>query len=137
MGEFTGFLKQVGIALAAAFVIGSYPLYAYGDPGLNFSVAVGCAICTANVLAGALSILLGFDKPNQDFLKILFGGMLARMMVIGIVVFVLVKFTSIQVFGLILSLFVFYVLFQILEIRFLMRCLPGRQIPKEGVQGDG
>ncbi|MBB27840.1 MAG: hypothetical protein CME25_02940 [Gemmatimonadetes bacterium] len=137
MGEFTGFLKQLGIALAGTFAIGSYPLYAYGDPGLVLSVAVGCGICTANVLAGSLSILLGFDKPNQDFLKILFGGMLARMMVIGILVFVLIKLTSIQVFSLILSLFVFYVLFQILEIRFLMRCLPGRQIPKEGVRTDG
>ena len=137
MAEFTGFLKQVGIALATALVIGVYPLYVYGDPGLILSVAVGCGICTANVLAGSLSILFGFDKPNQDFLKILFGGMLARMMAIGIVVFVLVKFTSIQVFGLILSLFVFYVLFQIIEIRFLMRCLPGRQITKEGIQADG
>jgi len=137
MAEFTRFLKQVGISLAGAIAIGAYPLNAYGDPGLILSVVVGCGICTANVLAGSLSILIGFDKRNQDFLKILFGGMLARMMAIGVVVFVLVRFTSIQVFGLIVSLFVFYVLFQIIEIRFLMRCLPGRQITKEGIQADG
>jgi hypothetical protein len=137
MVDFKGFLKQVVVALAAAFVLGAYPLYAFGDRELILSVAIGCGICTANVLAGSLSILIGFDKPNQDFLKILFGGMLLRMLVIGILVFLIVKFTTVQVFGLILSLFLFYVLFQILEISFLMRCLPGRQISKKGIEVDG
>ena len=137
MVDYTGFFKQVGTVLVVALVLGSYPLYLHGDSKLIWSVATGCGIGTVNVLAGCLSILWGVDKPNNDFLKILFGGMLARMMGIGLVVFLLVKFTSVHVFGLIISLFIFYVLFQILEIRFLTRCLPGRQVTKEGVEGDG
>ena len=129
----SGFIKQVGLVLVGALVLGGYPLYAYAGAAAIWGVAVGCGICALNVLAGCLSAVWAFEKPDPVFLKALFGGMLVRMMAIGLVFLLLVKFTAIHVLGLTLSLFLFYVLFQVLEIRFLVARLPARQAPGEGV----
>lgn len=131
--EGIGFIKQVCWVLAGALAVGAYPLYAYGNAQVARGVLVGCGICTANVLAGCFSVLWAFDKPQKAFLKAVFGGMVVRMALIGLTFFLLIRFTEIHIAGLTLSLFLFYVIFQVLEIRFLTSRLPARQVPNEGV----
>lgn len=128
-----GFVKQVGLVLVGALVLGGYPLYVFAGPAAIWGVMVGCGICVLNVLIGCFLAVWAFEKPNPFFLKALFGGMLVRMLAIGLAFFLLVKFTSIHVLGLTFSLFLFYVLFQVLEIRFLVATLPARRSPVKEV----
>lgn len=126
------FLRQMGLALLVAAVPGVLLLYLYRDPTLAWGAVVGCAICTVNALAGCFSAIWAFDKPQGVFLKAVLGGMAVRILAIGLSFFLLVRFTGINVVGLTLSLFAFYVLFQVLEVRFLVKHLSERQAMREG-----
>ncbi len=126
------FLKQMGIALLVVSTPGVLLVYLYGDASLAWGAIVGCAICTINALAGCFSAIWAFDKPQGVFLKAVLGGMAVRIFAIGLVFFLLVRFTSINVVGFTLSLFAFYVLFQVLEVRFLVKHLSDRQAMREG-----
>lgn len=118
--EIRGFTKQVAIALIAGMVVGAYPVYAaWGWPSLVAGL-VGCAISTANVVAGTVSIVWSFDKPQPVFLKAILGGMAARMMVIFIALILLVKMTDLPVLPLVGSMFAFYIVFQVLELSFVV-----------------
>lgn len=125
------FVRQVGLAIGVAAVLAAYPLYAYASAGLVLAVCVSAGICTANALVGCYCAVWALERSEASFYKALFGGMLARMAAIGILFFVLVKFTEIHVSGLTLSLFLFYILFQILEIQFVVQYLAARKAAKE------
>ena len=131
--RFSGFLKQVGLVLLGTAILGAYPLYAYADDQIIWSIVVGAGICTVNVLVGCFAAVWSFPKPQQVFLKTVFGGMAIRMVAIGLSFFLLIKYANVHVSALTGGLFLFYVLFQILEIRFLVGHLTNRQASNEGV----
>ena len=128
---FRDFVRQVAVVLVAISAVAVVLLYGYGLRELVKAAAVATAICTANVLVGCYLAVWAFDRSQQDFLKALFGGMLARMAVIVISFFLLVKFTDLYVSGLTLSLFFTYILYQIVEIRFLVKFLAARKAAEE------
>ncbi len=131
--EFARFLKQVGLVLVLATILGGYPLFVYYGVEIAWAAAIGCGISTVNVLIGALSAIWSFDKPQAVFLKTLLGGMAIRMVVICIILVLLIKLTTLSVYGLVFSLFLFYVLFQILEVRLFVRRIEARRRSSEGV----
>ena len=131
--DLTGFVRQVGVVLAGAAVLGFYPLYAYGDAAIIWGVVAGSGICAANVLVGCGLILWAFEKPHAAFFKALFGGMAARLAGIGLVFFLLVKLTTVHTLSLTLSIVLFYVGFQVLEIRFLLGFSSRGKVSEEGV----
>ena len=131
--DLSGFVKQVGLVLAGALVLGGYPLYAYADAAIIWGVVLGCVICVLNAVAGCTSAVWAFEKPHKVFVRTVLGGMAVRLMAMGLAFFLLIKFTGVHVLGLAVSLFLFYVLFQVLEIRFLVRHLSAREVPEEGV----
>ena len=119
--EFLRFAGQVGAVLIAAAILGGYPLYVYWGVEMVRAAAVGFGIGALNALAGGLSAIWSFDRPQPVFLKALLGGMVVRMLVICIGLVLLIKFTALSVYGLVFSLFSSYLLFQILEIRFFVK----------------
>ena len=119
--EFLRFGKQVGAVLIAAAILGGYPLYVYWGVEMVRAAAVGCGIGALNALAGGLSAIWSFDRPQPVFLKAVLGGMVIRMLVICVGLVLLIRFTALSVYGLVFSLFLSYLLFQILEIRFFVR----------------
>lgn len=125
------FIRQVLLVLIGVVVVAAYPAYAYASVRLAVSVGLAALVCLLNVLVGCYSAVWAFDRSEAAFYKALFGGMLGRMAGIGIVFFVLVKFTDVHVSGLTLSLFFFYVMFLILELRFLLHYLAARKGLKE------
>jgi hypothetical protein len=125
------FIRQVVVALAAMAALALYPLYAYAPEGVVAAALISAAICSANALAGCYSAVWSLGRSEQSFLTALFGGMLVRMAAIGLIFFLLVKFTDLHVSGLTLSLFFTYILFQILEIRFLVQYLAAQKALKE------
>ncbi len=131
--EFLRFAGQVGAVLIAAAILGGYPLYVYWGVEMVRAAAVGCGIGALNALAGGLSAIWSFDRPQPVFLKALLGGMVVRMLVICIGLVLLIKFTALSVYGLVFSLFSSYLLFQILEIRFFVRRAAVRRDTSQGV----
>jgi len=127
------FVRQVGIAFIVVAVLGSYPMYAYGGEAMLQAGGVGAAICAINVLLGCAVSLWAFEKSQAIFFQAILGGMGIRLMVIGAFFFMLVRFSEIHVLGLTLSLFLFYVVFQFLEIRFLLAQMSQRSKSHQGV----
>ena len=119
--EFLRFARQVGAILIAAAFLGGYPLYVYWGVDMVRAVAVGFGIGALNALAGGLSAIWSFDRTQPVFLKALLGGMVVRMLVVCVGLVLLIKFTALSVYGLVFSLFLSYLLFQILEIRFFVK----------------
>ena len=131
--DLAGFARQVGVVLAGAAVLGFYPLYVYGDAAIIWGVVAGGGICTANVLVGCSLIVWAFERPHAAFYKALFGGMAARLAGLGLAFFLLVKFAPVHTLSLTLSIFLFYVGFQVLEIRFLLGFTSRGKVSEEGV----
>jgi hypothetical protein len=119
--EIKGFLKQVGLVLAGGLAIGAYPIYSAGGLPSLTAALIGCGISTANVVAGTVSIVWSFDKPQPVFLKVILGGMAGRMMAIFIVLVGVVKLSDLLVLPLVGSMFGFYIVFQVLELRFVVK----------------
>ncbi|MDE3000977.1 MAG: hypothetical protein OXU79_18025 [Gemmatimonadota bacterium] len=119
--EILRFGKQVGAVLIAAAIVAGYPLYAYWGAEMVRAAAVGLGIGALNAMAGGLSAIWSFDRPQPVFLKALLGGMVVRMLVICVGLVLLIRFTALPVYGLVFSLFSSYLLFQILEIRFFVK----------------
>ncbi|MEE2754277.1 MAG: hypothetical protein VX910_09860 [Candidatus Latescibacterota bacterium] len=133
IGVIGGFLKQVGVILLAFGGVGGYAVYQWWGVEMVQAAAVGCAVSSLNVLAGCGSAVWAFDKPQTVFLKAVLGGLTLRMMLIGATLFALLKFTDLSARGLTLSLFFFYLVYQILEVRFLVRHNAARHVSPEGV----
>ncbi len=131
--EFLRFGRQVGAVVIAAAVLSGIPLYLYWGIEMVLAAAVGFGIGALNALAGGLSAIWSFDRPQSVFLKTLLGGMVLRMLVICGVLVLLIEITALSIYGLVFSLFLSYLLFQILEIRFFVRRAAVRRVSKEGV----
>lgn len=114
----SAFVKQIAIVLLASWVLGGYPLYLWGGLDILIAAGVGCAICALNVTAGACLALWGLRRDNHTFTMVVFGGTGVRLIIVLLFFFLGLKLAKLHVFGLTLSLFFFFIVFQILEIRF-------------------
>jgi len=115
------FAGQAGLVLVVIWGIGSYPLYVCGGFDVVRSAVVGCLICTINGLVGGGLALWAMGKDHRTFMMVLFGGMGIRLVLVLIFFFLALKLAELHVFSLTLSLFLFYVVFQVLEIRLFIR----------------
>tara|TARA_Y100001934_G_C11976443_1_gene596521 strand:+ start:222 stop:635 length:414 start_codon:yes stop_codon:yes gene_type:complete len=128
--EIRGFAKQVATVLVVGISLTGYPVYvSLGGSGLTAAL-VGCAISTLNVIAGVVSIVWAFDKPQPIFLKTILGGMAARMAAIFVILIGVVTLTDLDVVSLVGSMFGYYIVFQALELLFVTR---RRQPDTDGV----
>ena len=113
------FIRQVGLVCIVVLVLAAYPIYAYTGAASLKGVLAGCGIAALNVLAGCLAAVWAFEKPQKVFLKTVLGGMLIRLIGVGLAFLLLIRYTSVDTLVLTLSLISFFALFQVLEIRFL------------------
>jgi len=115
------FPKKIGLLLLVVVLLSIYPLYRLGDREITAGLLAGALISFLNVLGGYLSIEYAFEKSSATFLKVILGGMGIRLLLIAVVVLALIKVFHFHVYSLTASLFFFYLLFMILEIRFVNR----------------
>ena len=121
MTDFAGFAKQLIVGTTILWVVVGYPMYVWGNSEILIASLVSCAICAVNALVGGWIALWAKGKDQATFLKAVFGGMGIRIFIVLILFFSIVKLAKLNVFSLTLSLFLFYVLFQILEIHFFVK----------------
>ncbi len=83
------------------------------------SAAVGGAISTFNFLLGFFAIKISLKSPQDFFLKAIFGGMVIRLFVVLMLVFISLKFLNINENSFIFFILFFYILYLIIEIIYL------------------
>ncbi len=112
------FLLWVGVCYAILTVLGSLVLPA--SP-INESFLAGAAMSIVNFALGFLSVEFAFEKPHTAFLKIVLGGMAARLFLMALAVLVLIKGYGFDSLSLMFTLLGFYVVNLTLEIVFLQK----------------
>jgi CDP-diglyceride synthetase len=120
--------KRIILLVLLIGVLAAYPLYKAGDRQVTAGFITGCLISLVNVTAGYLLIEYGIEKPNATFLKIILGGMVARLIVTPALVVVLVRVFGFHLVSLTISLFLSYFLFLVFEVLFLNKRLALKKI---------
>jgi hypothetical protein len=115
------FPLQIIILFFITFLLAIYPISHYFTEEVLISTIFGSLISIVSVFIGYGLIVYSTDKPNKVFFKAIFGGMIVRMVFIGVAILCLIKIFNMNMYGLIASLFFYYFLFLTLEILFLNR----------------
>jgi len=84
------------------------------------SVFLGWVIVLLGVLIGIRTFELAKKKDNKNFLKIYFGGMILRLFILLSLIFVSLKYIGINPLSFLFSLFIFYIINQIIELRYFL-----------------
>ena len=115
------FLRWVGVWYAVLTVAGFWILSSAGRSELGGSFLAGVAVSLTNFLLGFLSVEFAFDKSHTVFLKIVLGGMGARLFLMALAVLVLIKGYDLDSLSLMFTLLGYYIVNLTLEIVFLQK----------------
>lgn len=130
-GLFNDFLKRLCLVTAIAWLLLALPLYFLGEADILWGTIVGCALPAFCFVVGFYSMCRNLHRPLNKLMIAFFGGMLARMLFIGLAFFLILSLTQLHIVSLVISLFGFYILYLVLELYF----VNGRfQHIKEGQQ---
>jgi hypothetical protein len=115
---FPAFLKTISIITGVAWGLIAIPLYFWAEPVIVWGVLVGCLLAASCFTAGFYALCRSFRRSFRVLMITVFGGMLARLVLIGAIFILLVKLTSLHVTSFLLSLLGFYVVYLIIELYF-------------------
>ena len=117
------FFKKILISTAILILIGVFPFLSWGVD-FWFELLIAFSISLLNAIIGYYLVLISINKNNADFFKIVYGGMLIRMIfVFGFSIYLILnKFVATVPYMLFLMLF--YVIHQWTEIAGWLKELP-------------
>ncbi|MCX8056262.1 MAG: hypothetical protein N3F03_01460 [Ignavibacteria bacterium] len=90
------------------------------------SIFFGWVVVLINFIIGLIAFNLSKNQDNKNFLKIYFGGMILRLIILLIIIFGTLKFIGINPISFLFSLFIFYIINQIIELRHITKSLTKR-----------
>ena len=70
-------------------------------------------------ISGFVAVIWGLKKSLKVLLIIVFGGMFLRFVLIGVTLFLVMRSTNLDIIAFIVSFFIFYLIYQFYEIRFI------------------
>jgi hypothetical protein len=115
---FLPFLKTIGIATGVAWVCMALPLYFLGEPRMVWGVVIGCLVSAFCFTLGFYVMCRSFQRSSKALMLSVFGGMLARLVFIGVVMILLIRWTTLPTVSVFASLLGFYILYLIIELYF-------------------
>jgi len=115
---FFDFLKMLGIALSIVWVFLILFLYFFVSSMPLKEIFVGCFLPVMCFIPGFYAISWAVDRPFRPFMIAVFGGMLARLVFIGISFVLIVTLTKVHISSLLFSLVGFYALCLVIELYF-------------------
>ncbi len=115
---FHDFMRWLLLVTAAAWLLLAAPLYFLGEPKILWGAIVGCLLPALCFVVGFYSMCRNLHRSLNKLMVAFFGGMLARMLFIGLAFFLILLLTQLHVASLLTSLFGFYFLYLILELYF-------------------
>ena len=116
---FFDFLKILGITLSIAWVLLISFLYFLAQPILLKEIFIGCFLPVACFIPGFYAVSWAVHRPFRPFMIAVFGGMLIRLLFIGITFTLIVTLTQFHVSSLLFSLVGFYTLCLVVELYFI------------------
>ncbi|MCI0707773.1 MAG: hypothetical protein L0Y80_09865 [Ignavibacteriae bacterium] len=115
------FLRWVCVYAVVVAGLIYYPISDLVESEALKSIEAGGLMSLFYILLGYVSIELGNKKKNTTFLKIVLGGMVARLLLMTGMVLVLLMVYKYHAFSLMMSLMVFYAINLVLEIYLLQK----------------
>ena len=111
-------LELLGISIVVLFLILVLIFLIAGDNKF-LEIISGYVVSLIIFILGFLSIIWAYNKSLKIFMTTVLGGMFVRFVLIAITLFLFMKYTGIDILYFILSFFIFYIIYQFYEIRFI------------------
>lgn len=111
-------LELIGIStvvLSLLFVL----VYLLIEDNKTFEIISGYFVSLIIFILGFLSIIWALKKSLKIFMATILGGIFVRFVLIAIALFLFMKYTLFDIVYFVLSFFVFYIIYQFYEIRFI------------------
>jgi len=115
---FFDFLKILGVTLSIVWGLLISFLYFFEQSILLKEIFVGCFLPVVCFIPGFYAVSWAVDRPFRPFMIAVFGGMLIRLVFIGIGFVLIVTLTKLHVSSLSFSLVGFYTLCLVVELCF-------------------
>ena len=108
-------------AILIAYILFSWLVSALADFDLyqNQSLLFAGLLATVNILAAYVIVKLSVHRGQKDFSRIFLTGMVLRVLFLLMLIFLVLKFTRVNDFVFIGSLFILYFVYQVWEVLFL------------------
>jgi hypothetical protein len=117
------FIIELVVITAIILAIGIVILYLAGEYDKRFEVFTGFFLSLVLFIPGFLVLQWAMGKSDKIFLGALSGGMFIRFILIAILIFFIVRFTKLNLFMTMISLFLFYIVCQFYEIRLIAKIM--------------
>ncbi len=111
-------LELIGISLVVLFLI-LIVIYLIFDGNKSSEIIFGFIVSLIIFILGFFSINWAFKKSLKLFMATVLGGIFVRFALIAVALFLFMRYTDIHILYFILSFFVFYIIYQFYEIRFI------------------
>ena len=118
---FNRFLKVAGLATVLAWLVLAPLLYVFTTPDALRWAVVGCLLSVLCFVYEFHTLSRAETKDLMPFMQAFLGGMVVRLLVVGVVLFLLIKFTDAHLMSFVFSLFGFYVLYLVIELYFVVK----------------
>ena len=115
---FCDFLKMLGITLSIVWIFLIPLLYFLAQSIFLKEVLIGCFLPVVCFIPGFYAVSWAVHRPFRPFMIAVFGGMLIRLLFIGIAFTLIVTLTQLHVSSLLFSLVGFYTLCLVVELYF-------------------
>jgi len=108
-------------AVLAVYIIGAWGISAVSGFGKieNLSLVYSGILATLNIIAAYFLIKISINKGRKEFGKIFITGMVIRLFLMLLFIFIILKNCPVDNFVFIISLFILYFIYQIWEVVFL------------------
>ncbi|GEM_PF-1049780 len=117
------FVRELIVITAIILTLGMVLLYLTGEYDKRFEVFTGFILSLILFISSFLALQWAFKKSDKVFLGALTGGMFIRFIIIALLIFLIVRFTKLDLFITMISLFIFYIICQFYEIRLIAKIM--------------
>ena len=118
---FNSFLKVAGVATVVAWLLLAPLLLAFSTPEVLWWAVVGCVPSALCFIYEFYTLSKADRQDMMSFMQAFLGGMVVRMLVVGVILFLLIKFTNVHLTSFVFSLFGFYLLYLVIELYFVVK----------------
>jgi len=93
-----------------------FPIFKIHDPEVTRSLILAPLVMGVNFAAGMFLIKKGFSASHATFMKVVFGGMGVRLLVLGAIIAAVIAHEKLNFMAFLIALLGYYIVFMFLEI---------------------
>jgi hypothetical protein len=121
-------MKKLFLLSTAVLLIVVWPIYYFGGLGFLKVTLLSYVSSLAIVLFSYGSIRYTFSKSAKVFYTAIFVGMVLRFFVFLVVLYIVYKFSNLPILGFVVTFMLFYIIFQIQEVKFVVKELNQKRV---------